>query len=124
MILIYLLFELIFKFFISQLFNIFNCSAASNQKSVETAAPSVRKSLRNAVHQEPVEKRKTLLQADIKGKPASAPVDALGFKNSHFDEAESASSLSRLWHIHCTLEHLLMIQINLNLSSGKKKESF
>lgn len=109
------LFKILFIFFCTSIF-----SATTNQKNVETATPSVRKSLRNAVHQEPTEKRKTLLQADIKGKPTSVSVDTVGFKNSYFDEEESAKNLSRLWHIHCALEHLLMIQINLNLSSGKK----
>lgn len=46
--------------------------------------------------------------------------DDAGFKNSHFDEHESTERISKLFQIHCTLEHLLMMHIHLNLANGKK----
>lgn len=60
--------------------------------------------------------RKTLLHNDVKSAGNKMKNDAISFKNSNFDEHESAKTLAKLLQIHCTLEHLLMIHIHLNLS--------
>ncbi|KAH8355578.1 hypothetical protein KR200_008666, partial [Drosophila serrata] len=89
--------------------------------------PQLRKSLHNAVRGDPTPgaggMRKTLLHhngADKSGnaKYASKDDDEAGFKNSHFDEHESMERVSKLFQIHCTLEHLLMIQVHLNLPNA------
>lgn len=78
--------------------------------------PNVRKSLRNAVMQDNAAMRKTLLHNDVKSAGNKMKNDVISFKNSNFDEHESAKTLAKLLQIHCTLEHLLMIHIHLNLS--------
>lgn len=78
---------------------------------------NVRKSLRNAVIQDNTVVRKTFLHNNIKSSDSKAKDDIACFKNSNFDEHESAKKLAKLLQIHCTLEHLLMIHVNLNLSS-------
>ncbi|XP_017873976.1 PREDICTED: protein zwilch [Drosophila arizonae] len=62
--------------------------------------------------------RKTLLHNTAGGKQTGANYqndDLSGFKNSNFNEKESMLQISKLFQIHCSLEHLLMIHVNLNL---------
>lgn len=92
-------------------------SVVQDNKENSAAVPNVRKSLRNAVFQDNAAMRKTLLHNDVKSTGKSIKNDVLGFKNSNFDEHETAKALSKLLQIHCTLEHLLMIHIHLNISS-------
>ncbi|EDV90806.1 protein zwilch [Drosophila grimshawi] len=81
----------------------------------------LRKSLHNAVRGDaaPIGIRKTLLHhAAGSNKQTGQEYQngaESGFKNSNFDEQESVHRVSKLFQIHCTLEHLLMIHINLNL---------
>ncbi|XP_053950882.1 protein zwilch [Anastrepha ludens] len=79
--------------------------------------PNVRKSLRNAVRPDAVAMRKTLLHNTAKGANKFLHEDGVGFKNSNFDEIETAERLAKLLQVHCALEHLLMIHVNLNLSN-------
>ncbi|XP_067627644.1 protein zwilch isoform X2 [Eurosta solidaginis] len=79
------------------------------------AMPNVRKSLRNAMRPDMVAMRKTLLHNTAKGGKKFQHEDVEGFKNSNFDEVETANFLAKLLQVHCALEHLLMIHINLNL---------
>ncbi|KAI9584467.1 protein zwilch [Glossina fuscipes] len=91
--------------------------ARKDHKEDEAAILNVRKSLRNAVFQpENAAVRKTLLQNDRKA--SNDQDDLVGLKNSNFDEIESAQTLEKLFQIHCTLEHVIMIHINLNLSNA------
>lgn len=92
-------------------------SAAQENKENSSAVPNVRKSLRNAVLQDSAAMRKTLLHNDVKSNVNTMKNDVIGFKISNFDENETAKTLSKLLQIHCTLEHLLMIHIHLNISS-------
>ncbi|XP_073820080.1 zwilch kinetochore protein [Musca autumnalis] len=94
-----------------------NKGVAQENKENSTAVPNVRKSLRNAVLQDTAAMRKTLLHNDVKSSLNNIKNDVVGFKNSNFDEHETAKTLSKLLQIHCTLEHLLMIHIHLNISS-------
>ncbi|XP_075148015.1 zwilch kinetochore protein [Haematobia irritans] len=94
-----------------------NKSIIDDNKENAQIVPNVRKSLRNAVLQDSAAMRKTLLHNDVKTTATSVKNDILGFKNSNFDELETAKTLSKLLQIHCTLEHLLMIHINLNINS-------
>ncbi|KAH8232384.1 hypothetical protein KR032_005345, partial [Drosophila birchii] len=89
--------------------------------------PQLRKSLHNAVRGDPTPGaggiRKTLLHHNGADKSKNAKYssmddDEAGFKNSHFDEQESMERVSKLFQIHCTLEHLLMIQVHLNLRNA------
>lgn len=82
--------------------------------------PNVRKSLRNAVRPDPVAMRKTLLHNKAKKDIKFEHEETIGFKNSSFDEIEVSERLAKLLQVHCALEHLLMIDINLNLSNGKR----
>ncbi|XP_017122824.1 protein zwilch [Drosophila elegans] len=104
-----------------------DCIEAANDGGSPQNLPQLRKSLHNAVRGDPMPgaagMRKTLLHhngANVKsgnaGKYAGDDDDA-GFKNSHFDEHESTERVSKLFQIHCTLEHLLMMHIHLNLSN-------
>lgn len=61
--------------------------------------------------------RKTLLNIDSKSGGDKIQNDVIGFKNSNFNELETAKTLAKLLQIHCTLEHLLLIHNHLNLSS-------
>ncbi|KAH8272083.1 hypothetical protein KR026_002862, partial [Drosophila bipectinata] len=94
----------------------------ANDEGSPQNVPQVRKSLHNAVRGDPAAgagMRKTLLHHNAGAKAGNAKYgkvdDDSGFKNSHFDEQESLERVSKLFQIHCTLEHLLMIHINLNL---------
>ncbi|EDW82989.2 uncharacterized protein Dwil_GK22553 [Drosophila willistoni] len=58
--------------------------------------------------------RKTLLHLNAAVRKEKYD-DVPGLKNSRFDEDESLQRLSKLFQIHCTLEHLLMLQMHLNL---------
>lgn len=80
----------------------------------------MRKSLRNAVRPDPVATRKTLLHNKTKGDNKFEHEETVGFKNSNFDEIEVSERLAKLLQVHCALEHLLMIHVNLNLSNGKR----
>uniref|UniRef100_A0A1A9WZ23 Protein zwilch n=1 Tax=Glossina brevipalpis TaxID=37001 RepID=A0A1A9WZ23_9MUSC len=93
--------------------------ATQEHKESEATVLNIRKSLRNAVAQpENTALRKTLLQNDRKAINEKSREDLTVFKNSNFDEIESAQSLAKLFQIHCAIEHLIMIHINLNLSSA------
>lgn len=81
------------------------------------AMPNVRKSLRNAVRPDPVAMRKTLLHNKAKGDNKFDHDETVGFKNSSFDEIEVSERLAKLLQVHCALEHLLMIHVNLNLTN-------
>lgn len=45
--------------------------------------------------------------------------DLIGFQNSKFSRKEIEYKISRLAHVHLALEHLLQIQVHLNLENGK-----
>lgn len=45
--------------------------------------------------------------------------DPSGFQNSTFNRVKSEKKIDRLAHIHLLMEHLLSIQIHLNLSDSK-----
>uniref|UniRef100_A0A1I8PY40 Protein zwilch n=1 Tax=Stomoxys calcitrans TaxID=35570 RepID=A0A1I8PY40_STOCA len=94
-----------------------NKSVPEDNKENAGVVPNVRKSLRNAVMQDSAALRKTLLHNDVKHTASSMTNDILGFKNSNFDEHETAKTISKLLQIHCTLEHLLMIHLHLNITS-------
>lgn len=80
---------------------------------------NVRKSIRNAMRPEATAtSRVTLLHSNIRKQPEIDNVDILSFKNSNFNANETNIQLAKLLQIHCTLEHLLMLQINLNISNG------
>lgn len=53
--------------------------------------------------------------------PTSPLVEEVGFRNSRFDRNDVEHQLDKLGHIHLVLEHLLLMQINLNLDNGKKE---
>ncbi|KAH8406447.1 hypothetical protein KR215_000917 [Drosophila sulfurigaster] len=109
------------------------CSSSLLKGSTTAAAetdagnelPKLRKSLHNAVRGDTAPNgagaggmRKTLLHHSADSKQAPGKFqngDDGGFKNSTFDEKDSLMSISKLFQIHCTLEHILMIHINLNL---------
>ncbi|XP_070072753.1 protein zwilch [Drosophila takahashii] len=97
---------------------------AANEDGSPQNLPQLRKSLHNAVRGDPTPgagMRKTLLHHNGAAKSGNAKYagddDDAGFKNSHFDEQESTERVSKLFQIHCTLEHLLMMHIHLNLSN-------
>ncbi|XP_001357566.4 protein zwilch [Drosophila pseudoobscura] len=103
------------------------CSTNLLKESSETAdgspqnVPQLRKSLHNAVRGDATPgggMRKTLLHLDADSRATAVKYgddDVAGIKNSHFDEHESMERISKLFQIHCTMEHLLMIHIHLNL---------
>ncbi|XP_017034434.1 protein zwilch [Drosophila kikkawai] len=102
-------------------------AAANDGDDAPQNLPQLRKSLHNAVRGDPTPgaggMRKTLLHHNSADKPGNAKYasqddDEAGFKNSHFDERESMERVSKLFQIHCTLEHLLMIQVHLNLPNA------
>lgn len=95
---------------------IFIFSIAQDNKENDAVEPNVRKSLRNAVMQDNAAIRKTLLHTGVKSTCNKMKTD-MCLKNSNFDEHASAKTLAKLLQIHCTLEHLLMIHIHLNLSN-------
>lgn len=80
------------------------------------AVLNVRKSLHNAAgfNQEvaPIQ-RKTLLHGQSNARDS---IDA-GFQNSNFKISEIEMRLAKLGQIQLMLEHLLLIQINLNVNS-------
>uniref|UniRef100_A0A6P4E764 Protein zwilch n=1 Tax=Drosophila rhopaloa TaxID=1041015 RepID=A0A6P4E764_DRORH len=101
-----------------------DCSEAANDDGSPQNLPQLRKSLHNAVRGDPTPgagMRKTLLHHNGAVKSGNAKYagddDDAGFKNSHFDEQESSERVSKLFQIHCTLEHLLMMHIHLNLAN-------
>lgn len=106
--------------------------SASEDDGSPQNLPQLRKSLHNAVRGDPAPKagmRKTLLHHNDAAKSGNAKYasqddEEAGFKNSHFDEQESMERVSKLFQIHCTLEHLLMIQVHLNLPNGKWEKCF
>lgn len=80
---------------------------------------SVRKSLHNAAgfNQEiPQIQRKTLLHGQQNHRDS---IDNNGFQNSNFKITEIEMRLAKLGQIQLMLEHLLLIQINLNVNSSK-----
>ncbi|CAD6994602.1 protein zwilch [Ceratitis capitata] len=79
--------------------------------------PNVRMSLRNAVRPDTLAMRKTLLHNKTKGGDKFEHNETIGFKNSYFEETEVAERLAKLLQVHCALEHMLMIHVNLNLSN-------
>ncbi|XP_022216029.2 protein zwilch isoform X2 [Drosophila obscura] len=104
------------------------CSTNLLKATLETAdgspqnVPQLRKSLHNAVRGDATQgaagMRKTLLHLDADSRTTGVKYgdeDVAGIKNSHFDEHESMERISKLFQIHCTMEHLLMIHIHLNL---------
>ncbi|XP_030564056.1 protein zwilch [Drosophila novamexicana] len=95
-------------------------NASLNDGSATNDISKLRKSLHNAVRSDTPGggMRKTLLHHSAGIKQPGAKYqngDVPGFKNSNFDEQESMLKVSKLFQIHCTLEHLLMIHIHLNL---------
>ncbi|XP_050332421.1 protein zwilch [Bactrocera neohumeralis] len=89
----------------------------SQHNNEKISMPDVRKSLRNAVRPDPVAMRKTLLHNKTKRDNKFEHEETIGFKNSSFDEIEVSERLAKLLQVHCALEHLLMIDINLNLTN-------
>ncbi|XP_030369345.1 protein zwilch [Scaptodrosophila lebanonensis] len=102
-------------------------SGASEANDADLVGQSkLRKSLHNAARGEPTSGsnvgsiRKTLLYHTNNPKSAGGKqqnVEIAGFRNSYFDESETAVKIGKLFQIHCTLEHLLMIHLTLNLSN-------
>lgn len=93
-------------------------SIFSNTPSCEDNEPpiNVRKTLQNAIgHSGGI--RKTLINRHENNfKPTN---ETIGFSNSTFSPKDVERKLSHLSHTHLALEHLLLMQINLNLESGK-----
>lgn len=50
--------------------------------------------------------------------------DIVGFQNSVFNQKKIEQDLARLARIHMTLEHLILIQNQLNIGNGKVNQSF
>ncbi|KAH8310380.1 hypothetical protein KR044_001030, partial [Drosophila immigrans] len=99
-------------------------SSTAAEPDAGNELPKLRKSLHNAVRGDAATNgvgagmRKTLLHHTADSKQAGGKFqngDSGGFKNSTFDEKDSLMAISKLFQIHCTLEHILMIHINLNL---------
>lgn len=95
-----------------------------NDGSSTNDLSKLRKSLHNAMRGDAPGGggiRKTLLHNTAGSKQTVSNYqndDESGFKNSNFNERESMLQLSKLFQIHCTLEHLLMIHVNMNLPNG------
>lgn len=112
-------YELIFKQ--SKILDL-NFSKMNINENQQEAPPNVRKSLHNAqrgtIHGNAANanERKTLLHNTLE-KGADASVH-LGFQNSSFIASDVNFKLSKLAQVHLIMEHLLMIQINLNLENG------
>ncbi|KAL7729310.1 hypothetical protein ACLKA6_008888 [Drosophila palustris] len=98
-------------------------SGTTTEPDPSNDLPKLRKSLHNAVRGDQTQNggagiRKTLLHHTADSKQSGTKFqndDMSGFKNSSFDEHDSMTSISKLFQIHSTLEHILMIHINLNL---------
>jgi len=96
-----------------------NLLYSTENKENENSIPSVRKSLHNAARQtQTMSNRKTLLHDAVKSTRTSQSDELLLFKNSYFDEKESLVQLAKLFQIHCVIEHILMMHVNLNLPNG------
>ncbi|KAH8407071.1 hypothetical protein KR222_005683, partial [Zaprionus bogoriensis] len=103
--------------------NLLRATVEAESPEPQTDIPKLRKSLHNAVRGDsaPIAgggMRKTLLHHSADTKQSAAKYqngDAAGFKNSNFDKHESMMRISHLFQMHCVLEHLLMIHINLNI---------
>lgn len=83
------------------------------------AVLNVRKSLHNAAgfnHEVAPIQRKTLLYGQQNLRES---IDNTGFQNSNFKISEIEMRLAKLGQIQLMLEHLLLIQINLNVNSSK-----
>ncbi|ALC48037.1 zwilch [Drosophila busckii] len=90
----------------------------SNDDPPASDLSKLRKSLHNAARGDAITSsgmRKTLLHPGHKQTSAKYPNGDDVFKNSSFDEQESVQRISKLFQIHCMLEHLLMMHINLNI---------
>lgn len=96
-------------------------SFKDGNESETNPAISLRKSLSNAVRSEETiaSTRKTFLHQTKEEKSSLNDLASLGFKNSNFDRKHVDYQLSRLFQIHLTLEHLMLIHVNLNLVNGK-----
>lgn len=84
------------------------------------AVLNVRKSLHNAAgfnhHEAPQIQRKTLLHGQQNSRDS---IDNTGFQNSNFKISDIELRLAKLGQIQLMLEHLLLIQINLNVNSSR-----
>lgn len=84
------------------------------------AVLNVRKSLHNAAgfsqQEVPQIQRKTLLHGQQNSRDS---IDNTGFQNSNFKISEIEMRLAKLGQIQLMLEHLLLIQINLNANSSR-----
>lgn len=90
----------------------------SEEKASGKSDPSlnVRKSLASTAVGNSVEKaRKTLLHVNSNSLNQTAEV--VGIRNSRFDEKEVNFNISKLAQIHLLIEHLQLIQTNLNLDN-------
>jgi RZZ complex, subunit zwilch len=59
--------------------------------------------------------RKTLLHTDNRISSNTVEKSFVGFQNSRFQLPQIESQLARLAQFHLILEHLMLIQVNLNL---------
>ncbi|XP_055849797.1 protein zwilch [Episyrphus balteatus] len=80
---------------------------------------NIRKSIRSAIRPDatPSSHRKTFLHSNSNGSKKNRESDVVGFQNSVFNQVDVELKLARLLQIHLALEHLLLIQINLNLEN-------
>ncbi|XP_055904540.1 protein zwilch [Eupeodes corollae] len=80
---------------------------------------NIRKSIRSAIRPDatPSSHRKTFLHSNSNGTKKNRDSDVVGFQNSVFNQTDVETKLARLLQIHLALEHLLLIQINLNLEN-------
>lgn len=97
------------------------CSQTTNKMEQQSdAVLNVRKSLHTAAgfnhHESPQIQRKTLLHGQQNSRDS---IENTGFQNSNFKIKEIEMRLAKLGQIQMMLEHLLLIQINLNVNSSK-----
>lgn len=90
-----------------------------NKNDVGEVPMNIRKSIRSAIRTDatPSSQRKTFLHSNSNGPTKGRDSDVVGFRNSVFDQVDVEVKLARLLQIHLALEHLLLIQINLNLEN-------
>lgn len=113
-------FDLRFNLLINLVSIFFFFSQAANKMEQNDAVLNVRKSLHNAAgfsqQEVPQVQRKTLLHGQQNSRDS---IDNTGFQNSNFKISEIEMRLAKLGQIQLMLEHLLLIQINLNVNSSR-----
>lgn len=92
-------------------------SNGKKEAALSDASLNVRKSLAPSMEVKEIEKiRKTLLHC-AGNNTESSLIENLGIRNSRFVEQEADLNISKLAQIHLIVEHLLLIQNNLNLDN-------